>query len=308
MTTTAMRYQGCLMGLAAGDAVGTTVEFKQPGSFPAVTDLVGGGPFRLNPGEWTDDTSMALCLADSLITCGGFDPGDQMDRYLRWRDDGYLSSNGRCFDIGITVSDALNRYRTTGEPFAGSTDPYSAGNGSLMRLAPVPLFFASDPEYAIHMSGESSRTTHGATTCVDACRYFGGLIVGAVQGESKEELLSPRYSPVAGLWERQSLCAEIDEIAAGSFKSKEPPEIVGSGYVVQSLEAALWAFHKSSTFEEGCLLAVNLGDDADTTAAIYGQIAGVHYGFDGIPATWRERIAEGALITNLADGLWQSGT
>ena len=308
MTTTAMRYQGCLMGLAAGDAVGTTVEFKQPGSFPAVTDLVGGGPFRLNPGEWTDDTSMALCLADSLITCGGFDPGDQMDRYLRWRDDGYLSSNGRCFDIGITVSDALNRYRTTGEPFAGSTDPYSAGNGSLMRLAPVPLFFASDPEYAIHMSGESSRTTHGATTCVDACRYFGGLIVGAVQGESKEELLSPRYSPVAGLWERQSLCAEIDEIAAGSFKSKEPPEIVGSGYVVQSLEAALWAFHKSSTFEEGCLLAVNLGDDADTTAAIYGQIAGVHYGFDGIPATWRERIAEGALITELADGLWQSGT
>ena len=308
MTTTEMRYQGCLMGLAAGDAVGTTVEFMKPGSFPPVTDLVGGGPFRLNPGEWTDDTSMALCLADSLIACGGFDPDDQMDRYLRWRDDGYLSSNGRCFDIGITVSDALNRYRDTGEPFAGSTDPYSAGNGSLMRLAPVPLFFASDPEYAIHMSGDSSRTTHGAATCVDACRYFGGLIVGAVQGESKEELLSPRYSPVAGLWERQSLCVEINEIAAGSFKSKEPPEIVGSGYVVQSLEAALWAFHRSSTFEEGCLLAVNLGDDADTTAAIYGQIAGVHYGFDGIPATWRERIAEGALITKLADGLRQSGT
>ena len=206
------------------------------------------------------------------------------------------------------MSDALNRYRDTGEPFAGSTDPYSAGNGSLMRLAPAPLFFASNPEHAIHMSGESSRTTHGATTCIHACRYFGGLIVGAVQGESKEELLSPRYSPVAGLWYRQSLCAEIDEIAAGSFKSKEAPEIVGSGYVVKSLEAALWAFHKSSTFEEGCLLAVNLGDDADTTAAIYGQIAGVHYGFDGIPATWRERIAEGALITKLADGLWQSGT
>ena len=307
MITTQMRYQGSLMGLAAGDAVGTTVEFMRPGSFPPVTDLVGGGPFRLKPGEWTDDTSMALCLADSLITCGGFDPGDQMDRYLRWRDDGYLSSNGRCFDIGITVSDALNRYRDTGEPFAGSIDPYSAGNGSLMRLAPVPLFFASNPEHAIHMSGESSRTTHGATTCIDACRYFGGLIVGAVQGESKEELLSPRYSSVAGLWDRQSLCAEIDEIAAGSFKSKEAPEIVGSGYVVKSLEAALWAFHKSSTFEEGCLLAVNLGDDADTTAAIYGQIAGAFYGLDGIPPQWRELIAEGALITKLANGLRQSG-
>ena len=307
MITTQLRYQGSLMGLAAGDAVGTTVEFMRPGSFPPVTDMVGGGPFRLKPGEWTDDTSMALCLADSLILCGGFDPGDQMDRYLRWRDKGYLSSNGRCFDIGITVSDALNRYRDTGEPFAGSTDPYSAGNGSLMRLAPVPLFFASNPEHAIHMSGESSRTTHGATTCIDACRYFGGLIVGAVQGESKEELLSPRYSPVAGLWDRQSLCAEIDEIAAGSFKSKEAPEIVGSGYVVKSLEAALWAFHKSSTFEEGCLLAVNLGDDADTTAAIYGQIAGAFYGLDGIPPQWRELIAEGALITKLANGLRQSG-
>ena len=307
MTTTEQRYQGCLMGLAVGDAVGTTVEFRPPGSFPPVTDMVGGGPFRLNPGEWTDDTSMALCLADSLIACGGFDPGDQIERYLRWRDDGYLSSNGRCFDIGITVSDALNRHRDTGEPFAGSTDPNSAGNGSLMRLAPVPLFFASDPEHAIDMSGESSRTTHGAATCVDACRYFGGLILGALRGESKEILLSPGYSPVPGLWGRLILCPEIYEIAAGSFESKEPPEIVGSGYVVKSLEAALWAFRKSSTFRDGCLLAVNLGDDADTTAAIYGQIAGAHYGVDGIPATWRENIAEGPLITKLANGLWQSG-
>jgi len=104
--------------------------------------MVGGGPFRLNPGEWTDDTSMALCLADSPIACGGFNAADQMDRYVRWWREGYLSSNGECFDIGITVSDALSHYRRTGEPFAGSTDPYSAGNGSLMRLAPLPLFFA----------------------------------------------------------------------------------------------------------------------------------------------------------------------
>lgn len=308
MITMQQRYQGCLMGLAAGDAVGTTVEFKPPGSFSPVTDMVGGGPFRLKSGEWTDDTSMALCLADSLIACSGFDAADQMDRYLRWRDEGYLSSNGFCFDIGITISDALSRYRATGEPFAGSTDPYSAGNGSLMRLAAAPLFFASDPEQAIFMSGESSRTTHGATTCVDACRYFGGLLVSAAQGLDKETLLSPRYSPVPGLWERQPLCAEIDEIADGSFKGKEPPEIVGSGYVVKSLEAALWAFQHSTDFRDGCLLAVNLGDDADTTAAIYGQIAGAHYGVDGIPTEWRERIAKAALIIQLADGLWQHGS
>ena len=300
MITVQMRYQGCMIGLAAGDAVGTTVEFRMPGSFSPVTDMVGGGPFGLEPGEWTDDTSMALCLAESLAICRDFDAHDQMERYVRWWQEGYLSSNGKCFDIGNTISQALRRYLQAGDPFVGSTHLRSAGNGSLMRLAPVPLFFALDPDKAIRMSKESSRTTHGALTCLDACRYFGGLIVGAVQGASKEELLSQRYAPIDCIWNRMPLCAEIDSIACGSFKGKEPPEIVGSGYVVASLEAALWAFSSSSTFEEGCLLAVNPGNDADTTGAIYGQIAGAYYGVKGIPASWRERIAH---VDRIA-GLW----
>ena len=306
MTTTRDRYRGCLMGLAAGDAVGTAVEFELPGTFPPVTGMEGGGPFGLEPGQWTDDTSMALCLADSLVSCGQFDVRDQMDRYVRWTTEGYLSSNGRCFDIGATVSDALRRYRSTGDPLSGSTDPYSAGNGSLMRLAAVPLFYARDPENAVRMSGESSRTTHGTAACIDACRYFGGLIVGAVRGETKGALLAPGHSPAAGLWDREPLCPEIEEVAGGSFLRREPPEIVGSGYVVRSLEAALWAFHRSSSFEEGCLLAVNLGDDADTTAAIYGQLAGAYYGIDGIPREWRDVIAQGELIIGLADGLLEA--
>lgn len=307
MITMQRRYRGCLLGLAAGDAVGTVAEFKPRGSFPPVTDMTGGGTWGLEPGQWTDDTSMALCLADSLIACGGFDADDQMGRYVRWWREGYLSSTGACFDIGNATRAALRRYRDAGEPFAGSTDPYSAGNGSLMRLAPAPLFFASEPELAIRMSGESSRTTHGATTCVDACRYFGGLLVGAVQGVDKDTLLSARYAPVPGLWEREPLCTDIDRVAAGSFKrGKESSEIVGSGYVVESLEAALWAFSHSTNFRDGCLLAVNLGDDADTTAAIYGQIAGAYYGVDGIPVEWRERVAMGELITQLADGLWEA--
>ena len=303
MISTQDRYRGCLMGLAAGDAVGTAVEFEPPGTFPPVTGMAGGGPFGLEPGQWTDDTSMALCLADSLVAQGGFDPSDQMDRYLRWMEEGYLSSNGECFDVGMTVADALGRYRNTGDPWAGSTDRYSAGNGSLMRLAPVPLFFARDPAAAVRMSGESSRTTHGTAACIDACRYYGGLIVGAVIGMNKATLLAPRYSPAAGLWEREPLCPEIDEVAGGSFASRQPPEIVGSGYVVRSLEAALWAFHHSDSFEEGCLLAVNLGDDADTTAAIYGQLAGAYYGINGIPREWRDVIARRELILGLADGL-----
>ena len=186
MLTTQQRYQGCLLGLAAGDAVGTVAEFKPRGSFPPVTDMTGGGPFRLQPGQWTDDTSMALCLADSLIACGGFDAADQMSRYVRWWREGYLSSTGACFDIGNATRDALSRYRDTGEPFAGSTDPYSAGNGSLMRLAPAPLFFASDPELAIRMSAESSRTTHGADNlrgCLPLLRRAaGGRSAGRGQG------------------------------------------------------------------------------------------------------------------------------
>jgi ADP-ribosylglycohydrolase len=299
------RYRGSLLGLAAADAVGTTLEFRPPGGFAPLTDMVGGGPFGLEPGQWTDDTSMALCLAASLVECAGFDAADQMRRYLRWRDEGYMSSNGRCFDIGGTVSAALSRFQQTGDPFAGSTDPYSAGNGSIMRLAPVPLAYGRDPARAIERCGESSRTTHGAATAVDACRYLGGLILGALNGVAKESLLAPHYAPLPGYWAAHPLAtAEINAVAAGSFKEKEPPQIKGSGYVVQSLEAALWAFHNSDDFRDGCLLAANLGDDADTTAAVYGQLAGAYYGAEAIPAAWRQKLALRDTITALAAALY----
>lgn len=297
------RFRGCLSGLAAGDALGTTLEFSAPGSFKPIDDMIGGGPFGLQPGQWTDDTSMALCLATSLLEAGGFDPGDQMTRYVRWWREGYLSATGRCFDIGNATQGALSRFERTGEPFAGSLDPYSAGNGSLMRLAPVPMFFAGDSAEAIERSADSSRTTHGAEEAVDACRYFSGLLVGALNGADKATLLSDRYCPVEGYWRRNPLTERIDMVAAGSFKAKEPPEIKGRGYVVLSLEAALWAFHRSTDLRDGALLAVNLGDDADTTGAIYGQIAGAHYGIEAIPAQWRRRLAMRKEIESLADRL-----
>lgn len=298
------RYRGALLGLAAGDAVGTTLEFKQPGTFTPIADMVGGGPFRLEPGQWTDDTSMALCLAESLIECQGSNPVHQLEKYNRWYREGYLSSTGRCFDIGNATRAALQKFEVSREPDCGSTDPRSAGNGSIMRLAPVPLFFAENPEVAIAKSAESSRTTHAAPTTLDACRYLGALIVGALQGASKAELLSDHYSPTPGYWETNPLVPEIAEIARGSFKRHQPPEIQGSGYVVKSLEAALWAFHNSDSFRAGCLLAVNLGDDADTTGAVYGQLAGAFYGEDTIPVEWRSRLAYRKLIESLADRLF----
>jgi ADP-ribosyl-[dinitrogen reductase] hydrolase len=297
------RYRGALMGLAAADALGTTLEFRPPGSFEPLADMVGGGPFGLKPGQWTDDTSLALCLAESLIEKRGFDPVDQLDRYVSWYREGHLSSTGECFDIGSTTSAALRLFEQTRKPYCGRPDSRYGGNGSIMRLAPVPLFFANRPEDMIARSGDSSRTTHGAIACVDACRYLGGLIVGAVSGVSKEEILADRYCPVPGFWGLHPLSSEIDEIAGGSFKKRVPPEIRGAGHVVRSLEAALWAFHKAKDFRDGALLAVNLGDDADTTGAVYGQIAGAYYGVDGIPEKWRRLVAMADLITGFADRL-----
>ena len=299
------RFRGCLLGLATGDALGTTLEFRSPGSFEPISGMVGGGPFGLNPGEWTDDTSMALCLAASLIDCQGFDPADQMRRYVRWWHEGYMSSTGACFDIGLTVRAALSQFQNLGEPLAGLTSPDSAGNGSLMRLAPVPMFYAADPAEAIDHSALSSRTTHQALEAVDACRYYGGLLVGALHGIERDALLAPGYCPVYGLWDRNPLAERIAEVAAGSFARREPPDIKGSGYVVMSLEAALWAFKGSHDFREGALLAVNLGDDADTTGAIYGQLAGAHYGAEAIPAAWRAQLVMADDITAMADALYE---
>jgi ADP-ribosylglycohydrolase len=293
-------YRGALLGLAAGDALGTTLEFRPPGRFEPITDLVGGGPFGLQPGQWTDDTAMASCLAESLIERGGFDAADQKQRYLRWWREGHLSSTGHCFDIGNTVRTALDAFERTGNPFSGSTDPNTAGNGSLMRLAPVPLAFAHDPETAIRLAAESSRTTHGAAEAVDACRYFAGLIVGALTGTTKDELLGPGYCPVPGLWQREPLVTRVAEVSEGSFRDKEPPGIRGTGYVVEALEAALWAFDRSNSFREGALLAVNLGDDADTTGAIFGEIAGAYYGVQGIPASCRERLVRRDILQDYA--------
>jgi len=302
------RYKGAILGLAVGDALGTSIEFCSPGTFPPLTDMIGGGPFKLKAGQWTDDTSMALCLGESILHCKRFDVADQMRRYCLWYREGHLSSNGKCFDIGNTVRDSLHRFEAgLGQsPYAGSTDPQTAGNGSLMRLVAVPMAYACDAVSAIELSGESSRTTHGAEVAVDACRFMAALIVGALNGVGKEELLSPHYCPpgAGGHWQDEALTPVIHAIAGGSYKLFQPPRIKGTGYAAHSLEAALWAFHNSSSFEEGCLKAANLGDDADTTAAIYGQLAGAFYGLAGIPKAWLNKLAMREEIEAMAEGLF----
>ena len=290
------RYRGAMLGLAVGDALGAAVEFKSPGTFEPVTGMRGGGPHPIKPGDWTDDTSMALCLAESLVECRGFEPGDQMRRYVRWRREGHLSSIGRCFDIGGATSAALSRFERTGDPYSGSTDPNTAGNGSLMRLAPAALAFAGDLDAAERHAADSSRTTHGAPQAVDACRFFGVVLASAARGAPKDALLSRDVFAAA-------LVPEVEAVAAGSYREKEPPAIRGGGYVVESLEAALWAFASTESFADAVLAAVNLGDDSDTTGAVCGQIAGAYYGAGAIPGDWLEQLKMREKIETLADRL-----
>ena len=302
------RHAGCLLGLAAGDALGTAVEFRPRGTFEPVVDITGGGPFKLQPGQWTDDTSMALCLAESLIERQAFDAADLMQRFVRWWRNGHRSSTGVCFDIGTTTVRALRHFERTGEPNAGASDPDTAGNGSLMRLAPIAMFYSNDPVQAVLRAGDSSRTTHGAREAVDACRYFAGLLTGALNGEAKGPLVADLYAPAGVDWAATPLAPGVHEVAAGSFRQQGASRIRASGYVVHTLEAALWAFHHSSSFEEGALLAVNLGEDADTTGAVYGQLAGAYYGRRGIPQRWLATVHGALEIEQLAARLAMRST
>lgn len=239
---------------------------------------------------------MALCLATSLIERGCFDAKDQMERYLRWLQHGYFSSTGRCFDIGMTTRQALSHFQKTGESFAGDTDVFSAGNGSIMRLCPVPLFYYPDEEAAVRWAGESSRTTHGTLECIESCQLLSAMIHAALAGRTKDEMLfgndPSRY---------QSL--KVQAIAAGSYRCKTIDQIRGTGYVIDCLEASAWCFWQTSNWKDAILQAVNLGDDADTTGAVCGQLAGAFYGEEAIPADWLSRLVMAKEIGKLAERL-----
>lgn len=287
---------GTLVGLAIGDAIGTTVEFSRRGTFPLITDMVGGGPFCLEAGQWTDDTSMALCLGASLKR--GFDPEDQMIRYLSWWREGYMSSTGMCFDIGTTTVNALRSYESDRNPFSGSDDPCSSGNGALMRIAPVAIKYHDD-ENLNKYAEDCTKTTHGSKVCIDSSVYFCNAIKRAYNCNGN---ISNIYKDFI-IKDDDVYCAELADIAQGTFLSKTYEELSNSGYVVDSLESALWCFYHTENFKDAILSAVNLGGDADTIGAICGQIAGAYYGMHGIPREWVDKLYQVDMIIDLAISL-----
>lgn len=293
------RAIGALVGLAIGDAVGTSLEFSPRDDLAArLTDMVGGGPFSLEPGQWTDDTSMALALADSLRISDAFDPADLMTRFVRWWRKGDYSSNGRCFDIGITTREALERFLRSGDPIAGSTSPTKAGNGSLMRLAPVAIRYWPDENARRRVAALQSATTHGAPEAIDACMAFTDILSDAIAGRPRSEVLRSRQGPYRG---------RIGDIVGGGWRGQSRERVRASGYVAHSLEAALWCVGRTSNFRDAVLLAANLREDADTTAAITGQLAGAIYGRLGIDPEWLGRLHGGQEIAEVAGDLFEKG-
>ena len=276
---------GCFLGLATGDAVGTTVEFKPRGTFAPMTDMVGGGPFNLPVGGWTDDTSMALALAKSLLFEDDLDEHDLMTRFVGWWRRGEESHTGDCFDIGGTTSAALGRFEKSGNPISGDTSPTVAGNGSIMRLAPVAIWGLKHGEEKMRdVARRQSATTHAAPLCLDACESLAVMLRRLMIGESFEAAARAAADTCA------STGAIYDMATAEVGKQRTEARIQSSGFVRHTLDAALYCVATTDNFRDAILKAANLGNDADTTAAVAGQIAGALYGRSGIPAQWLDKL------------------
>lgn len=294
------------MGLAIGDALGAIVEYKRPGTFEKVSGFRTGGSHGLVLGEWTDETSMALALADS-ISSKGWDLKDQADRYLAWWRDGAYCVRQESRDINHVMAMTLDVFERTGD-FAAMNQcvAHSTNNGSLSRLAPIVVAFHGDEIWVDRLSekaADSSRLTHPHHECVSACRYLVIVLAGLVNGIDRDVVLSADWEPVSRLREIQTLHKNVELVIQGSFRVLQPPEIQASGYSAKCLEAALWSFHQASSFEEAVLAAVNLGYDADNAGAVCGQLAGAFFGERSIPAHWMMELARKDLLDQSVEKL-----
>jgi ADP-ribosyl-[dinitrogen reductase] hydrolase len=331
------RIKGAIFGLAICDALGGPVEFKARGSFPKVTNMQANKTYHLPAGCFTDDTSMALCLAHALVDNNGQSKTiDQVQRYIAWWLTGDQSSTGTCFDIGISTEQTLESWNNglrkeydglkpdspAAEDALASiqqriiesfSDDCFCGNGSLMRVLPVSLVARSEAD-VVGLAAASSLPTHPHLRCVHACSLYSALAYRALNGASKDELairlgesvMDHHHPPARSNTSDTPLEPVLRERlqryrVRKDWQARSSDDIRSTGYVVDSLEAALWAFFNTDTFEDGAILAVNLGDDADTVGAIYGGLAGAYYGFEAVPEQWLQDLRR----KDLLDGVVQ---
>jgi len=299
---------GSFFGIAIGDAMGAPVEFKARGSFPKITDFRAGGRYNVCEGEWTDDTAMALCLSESLTSYRGFDPHDQMRTYLRWYHEGYMGCRGQPVGMTEMTRRSLLRFQRTHEPYSDLvSERYSEGD-PMSRVAPVLLHYADiasnyDIRYAVHHAGLSARTTHASRISIDANRLLALYLIQYYMGKRKDIVVNGFKDSVHSFFRDEPLHPEFKSIIHGEYRYKSQEEIKSTGYAVDVLEAALWNFYHTDSFEDAVLTAANLGLNASTVAAVTGQIAGAHYGFDAIPEKWLDRLCRGEEILTTAHEL-----
>lgn len=300
------RFLGALLGLSVADALSAASQHREPGTFPPISDLVGGGPFDLPPGAWTDDTAMALCLAESLVACGGFDARDQVERYVRWQQEGHLSATGQCVGITAATARALAVAQWRRQIFSGSHEPRQLDPEPLSRVAPVVMFSFSSVDEAVRLAGDAARITCQAPVVVESCRVFAAMLHAALCGAPKEEVLFP----MRGLSELEAAGyrPRVRSLLKGRYRRKRPGQVHAGETIIEALEAALWAFDRTDSFQDGALLAANLGGNADVVGAAYGQLAGAFHGAAAIPAAWRGRIARVEVIEALAEQLFTCAT
>ena len=277
------RFLGTMFGLAVGDAVAAATQFRRPGTFTPIGDMLGGGPFDLPRGAYSDDTAMALCLAESLLERDGFDARDQVQRYSRWQQDGYLTSTGQC--VGITASTArslaLAKWRR-GMVFPGSHDPEQLDPEPLSRIAAIALFYFASLESTQQQAVDSSRITCQAPVVLDACRRLSRALNAALAGQPKEKILA-EGGPI------NEATVQANNTAAAA------------------LNAAVWAFSSTDNFRDAVLRAANVGGNSDVVATVVGQLAGAHYGASAIPASWRNGLMQKDLIEGIADRMLAHG-
>jgi ADP-ribosyl-[dinitrogen reductase] hydrolase len=285
-----------LLGLACGDALGRPVEFETPARILAqygeVTEMLADGTWSKPAGTVTDDTEMALCLARSLVSCAGFDPADVAERFVAWYD-------SEPFDVGNTTARALSRVRdgdsweTAGRRvWEGSSEGSNAGNGSVMRAPPLAVAFADDPTGLVETSRTSSRITHADPRCTAGCAVLNLALAELLLG-AEEPLTSAldRVDPPAALGEA------LRPVAAGDL---DPATLRSTGYVVDTLQTALWYGLHADSPEAALVAAVNMGGDADTVGAVTGAVVGARFGVGALPERWLDELDAAEDLRHLA--------
>lgn len=295
--------QGCVLGLAVGNALGVGVSEREE-SKEVSEELAGGGPYGLKPGEWMAETSMAMCLAESLLACEGFDGVDVMGRFCNWFEHGYWSCRDFCFGVEEPMRQALLAHKQ-GKPLGRGPRLLEYG-GVLARTAPLALYYLHDAQATMLQAARCAQLTHPDPVCVDVSRYFALLVHGALQGVDKETLLAPDFAAEGLPWARSPLVPEVEALRQGDYLSKPSFTLEAPENLLSILQAALWAFGHGKHFKDGALKAVSLGGKSEVVGAVYGQLAGAYYGAQFMPDNWLRVLAHREALEELAERLWRA--